>query len=142
MISKGQGKTEAEKFFVSKVNDGTLIVSKDGTCFNTRTKRYIGLNKSNNRYSKISTARNGRKDILHIQCHRLSWIVYNGDIPETKEINHLDANGYNWCLSNLELVTKSENMQHALKMGLLPDQKGANNNNYRGYSIKVNAASS
>lgn len=44
--------------------------------------------------------------------------------PENKpEVNHIDGNKMNFCLSNLEWCTKSENTIHAFKNGLM-DIKG------------------
>ncbi len=117
-----------EKFFLSKVEDKTLTVKKDGTVFNNKTGRYVGATGSGG-YPKYSMAENGRNSITHhIQIHRLVWIVFNGDIPEDKIINHLDGNKENPKLENLECCTLSENMIHASKNNLLKSQKGALNN--------------
>ena len=42
--------------------------------------------------------------------HRLVWEAFNGPIPEGLQINHLDENKHNNSLSNLSLVTPSENI--------------------------------
>ena len=60
--------------------------------------------------------------------HRLVWEAFNGAIEGRLEINHKDLNRANNALSNLELVTHQQNMQHAIdaykSKGLLRAVKG------------------
>jgi len=56
--------------------------------------------------------------------HRLVWETFNGKIPIELEINHIDGNKLNNNLSNLELVTSSENKLHAFNTGLKFAKKG------------------
>lgn len=117
-ISKGLGISEAEKFFIQQYLNNVIEVTQDGLIFNNKTKRYIGATGSG-RYPKISMARANRKDVLHIQIHRLVWIIFKGDIPKDKEIHHKDNDRENRDLDNLELVDHSTNMKFALSDGLL-----------------------
>ena len=48
-----------------------------------------------------------------ILAHRLIWIACCGEIPADLEINHRDGQRDNNALSNLEVVTKGQNLQHA-----------------------------
>lgn len=50
--------------------------------------------------------------------HRLVAEAWIGSIPEGYEVNHKDANKWNNKVSNLEIVTKSENIRHAFENGL------------------------
>jgi hypothetical protein len=47
-----------------------------------------------------------------VLAHRLIWVYHNGAVPAGYEINHIDGVKHNNLLSNLELVTRSENMRH------------------------------
>lgn len=49
------------------------------------------------------------------KVHRLVMQVFIGEIPEGYEVNHIDSDRLNNCLSNLEYVTRSENIQHAME---------------------------
>ena len=55
-----------------------------------------------------------------IRFHRLVYMYHTRElIPEGLYINHIDGNKQNNHYDNLELVTQSENMKHACKIGLL-----------------------
>ena len=50
--------------------------------------------------------------------HRIVWETFRGKIPQDYEINHIDHDKTNNKLSNLELVTHSENIHKSfLKYG-------------------------
>lgn len=42
-------------------------------------------------------------------AHRIIWLLFNGRIPESMVINHIDCNPSNNKIENLELVTKKTN---------------------------------
>ncbi len=47
------------------------------------------------------------------QVHRLVWMEANNSfIPKNLEVNHIDLNKTNNHISNLEIVTQEQNMQH------------------------------
>ena len=49
----------------------------------------------------------------YLLVHRFIYECIKGDIPNGLQINHIDSNRQNNCIDNLEVVTQSENMQHA-----------------------------
>ena len=53
-------------------------------------------------------------------AHRVIWEMFHGPIPVGLVIDHIDGNPGNNRLSNLRLVTVSENLSNSLKRGSLP----------------------
>lgn len=47
--------------------------------------------------------------------HRLVWETFNGDIPEGKQIDHIDGDTSNNSIDNLQVVSARENMNKYLK---------------------------
>ena len=49
-------------------------------------------------------------------AHRLVYMWFYEDIPEGIQVNHKDGNGHNNSLDNLELMTPSQQMIHAVNV--------------------------
>lgn len=54
-----------------------------------------------------------------VVAHRLIWVVAHGAIPAGMEINHRNGQKLDNRLENLELVTREQNIRHALRTGLM-----------------------
>jgi len=78
-------------------------------------KEYKLINWGN--YLSSGFRKNGKN--YSILVHRLVMESFIGPYPEKKEVNHKDGIKHNNYLNNLEYVTKSENIEHAYKIGLL-----------------------
>lgn len=54
-------------------------------------------------------------------AHRLVWTSFEGPIPADKQLNHKDGDKDNPDLTNLEVVTASENILHSFReLGRIP----------------------
>jgi len=73
-------------------------------------------------YQVINLIEDGRRRTLKI--HRIVLGSFIGQCPEGMQVNHKDGDKTNNCLENLEYVTPSENMRHALKTGLRVPPRG------------------
>lgn len=81
------------------------------------------------KYADIHLWKNSKYVSTHV--HRLVALAFIPNPENKPEVNHMDGNRLNNNVNNLEWVTKQENMEHAIRLGLMPDQKGVNNNNYK-----------
>ncbi len=100
---------------------GKLISLKN----NYNQDRVLIMKQSNkkNSYSKYVLREN--KIAKTFLKHRLVALCYLPNKENKPHVNHKDGDKTNNCISNLEWVTRSENMQHALKNKLLiPNSKG------------------
>lgn len=88
------------------------------------TKERI-LKSSNKRYAGVTLVRDGIKKYPNI--HRLvaeNFIANPFNLPC---VNHIDGNGLNNCVTNLEWCNQSQNTQHAYNTGLHKGRKGIKN---------------
>ena len=76
-------------------------------------------------YHSIRLYRNGRQYTFRV--HRLVYSTFINDIPKGYELNHLDCNKANNSISNLEICTRQENMDHAVREGRIKGKKGTFN---------------
>lgn len=102
--------------------NGQIIQKKD------KSKRNDGKG-----YYTVSLWKNNIEKNIYI--HRLVIEAFVSKIPAKMEVNHIDGIKTNNNLSNLEIVTRSGNIQHAYKTGLIREKLGEKKkNNNSGYS--------
>lgn len=70
-----------------------------------------------NQYYFVKIQCNGKIETIRI--HRHQGILFLNNPENKKEVNHIDGVKLNIHLSNLEWNTKSENMKHAFRTGLI-----------------------
>ena len=59
-------------------------------------------------YLQVKTSMEGK--LYRKYAHVLVWEAFNGAIPEGYEVDHIDDNKQNNQLSNLQLLTRKQNM--------------------------------
>lgn len=69
----------------------------------------------------------GNKTQKTTSVHRAVVETFVGEIPKDKNIDHIDGIKHNNKLSNLEIVSRSENQKRAYKLGLVTGCKGESN---------------
>jgi hypothetical protein len=65
-----------------------------------------------------------KKNGKNISIHRYVWKFFKGEIKNRLTVNHKDGNKLNNEISNLELMTFSENSKHSWENGLARPCKG------------------
>ncbi len=93
------------------VETPNYIVYDDGTTIHKRFDRPVG-HKRKDGYLEFSNADDNRKKTL---AHRFIWKVFNGEIPNGMQVNHVNGVKDDNRLVNLELVTRQHNQQHCEK---------------------------
>ena len=114
-----------------KVSDKGRVRSLPRVCMNE------GSNKSNrniahrlippfvtdNGYAEVSLSMSGHTRRLFV--HRIVATAFIPN-PENKcDVNHIDGNKQNNCLTNLEWATRKENVNHAISTGLMHPESSA-----------------
>ena len=117
-----------EKKFVKIIENGVLvenrnyIVYENGDVYSVRGNRIlkpqaIAGYKNKKKYLAVSLNKK-----LHY-VHRVVFFTFVNELPKNDyQVNHKDGNKRNNNLTNLEYITKKQNMEHAQKAGLLKDQ--------------------
>ena len=86
------------------------VVNKDGEVANLKTCKKL---KGTERSGYLRVLIKGK----NYSIHRLVWEAFNGEIPSGYYVDHIDGNRANNSISNLRIVTQSENMKNAMKNG-------------------------
>lgn len=90
----------------------------------TRPGRFLKTTPHNAGYLQAALwARNQQHTFL---VHQLVAAAFIGPVPYGYEINHKDGDKHNNIATNLEYITRPDNIQHAIGLGLF-NTKGVNN---------------
>ena len=97
---------------------GLYEVSDQGNVRRVHTPKHglKAMNK-NRGYHLVHLYRNNERKAIYV--HQLVAAAFIGPCPSGKEVNHINGKRDDNRVSNLEYVTRSENMQHAVRTGLL-----------------------
>jgi hypothetical protein len=97
-----------------KVSDCGVVFSKDRVQGNRTIKaRKMALVSNGTGYLQVTLNLNNTRKKIYI--HRLVWEMFNGPIPKGYEIDHINCNKADNQISNLQLMTRKENMSKCLK---------------------------
>lgn len=101
------------------------IIDRLGNVYNTITRRRLYPIKSNGGYYRVNLTIEKYK-LIHPSIHRLVANAFIKNPFNKPDVNHIDGDKSHNYVENLEWVTKSENIIHAFKIGLM-NHKGSNN---------------
>jgi len=93
-------------------------VDRIGNVKNIKTGRSIASQTTHRGYLRANLYINGKTKGFYV--HRLVGYKYLSNENNSPFINHKDGNKLNNCHSNLEWVTRSQNVQHGLRTKLIP----------------------
>lgn len=85
-------------------------ISTEGRIRKARSKQLLKTN-SNQPYYQVWLNKNGLREIKKV--HQLVALTFLGEPPDGCIVNHIDLNTHNNRLSNLEYLTRPQNIQHA-----------------------------
>lgn len=94
-----------------KKDIGSYIVYSDGRVYSKISERFLNPTLCSSGYLTLGSVLGS--------VHRLVVKTFMGEIPLGLAVNHKDGDKTNNNLSNLEVVTYSENMRHAYRIGLI-----------------------
>lgn len=75
--------------------------------------RILKPGKTKKGYLFVRLTKNGITKNFYV--HRLVWEAFNGEIPDGYEINHIDENTGNNCLSNLSAASHKTNINYGTR---------------------------
>ena len=90
-------------------------ITIDSKVYNIKTNKLLKQNINGRGYYQVNLFNNKVSNTLRV--HRLLMEAYY-PINEKLDVNHIDGNKLNNKLSNLEWVTRRENIKHAYRIGL------------------------
>lgn len=102
---------EDGKFWKQYLNTNYLV-SKDGQVYNTKTKILLKQTPNQSGYIRYTLRINNKS--YSKQAHILVINTWTNENLEGKVVNHIDGNTTNNNIENLEVITKSENANHAI----------------------------
>jgi len=116
-IAPWTGFSYVDNFWMGPIGFRHYWVTWDGRVFSDLTGTYLVGNFSFDGYLRVLLKRDSGGYIT-IGIHRLVAMMYLPNPLNKPEVNHIDGNKLNNCVTNLEWCSGQENVAHALKHGL------------------------
>jgi hypothetical protein len=104
---------EVKEFFEYDSQIGKLVWKfhpEMGSAWNGRNVGKVAGSESKRGYRQI-----GLKGTKYL-AHRLTWIYFNGDIPEGLDIDHINRTPSDNRIENLRMATRRENIQNSKRV--------------------------
>lgn len=100
------------------------FVSSKGDIYSDKyhTRRSLKPRKNAKGYLYVNLCKDGKYKSIEIQ--RLVAQEFLENFDPSLQVNHIDGNKQNNSVENLEMVTQSGNIKHAISMKLLDPKKG------------------
>lgn len=91
-----------------------VIYPKQGIIWSCKSNKWVGAkNKKSGYWYCALTSDDGK--VWKTKVHRVIWIAVNGEIPNGLEVNHINEDKSNNSISNLNLLTRKENINYGTR---------------------------
>lgn len=97
--------------------DGDYLLSSSGHIYSTKSNKFMTFSITGAGYLAFRRLYQGKSKSHYV--HRLVAKYFLPIFDSSLDVNHKDGDKYNNHISNLEMVTKSENTQHGYDNNLL-----------------------
>lgn len=111
---------------ITFIGNGRYYATEDGHIYDFIREQLVSECLIKSGYLIVHLRDNGKSKIYTV--HRIIGRVFCDGYRECLDINHKNGNKTDNKPENLEWVTRSENLQHAYKIGLRKSQKGEKRN--------------
>jgi hypothetical protein len=119
---------------IGKIKSLEKLVS-NGKKYILKKERILIKIMSSSGYYYVNLYKNKKSKVTYI--HRIVVENFIPNVENKSQVNHIDGNKKNNCISNLEWCTRIENAQHALKNGLFPVGERGNSKLNAGDILKI-----
>lgn len=93
------------------------LIYNTGKIYSLKTKRFLKLHYDSCGYRHVTLYKGTKSSRVTIKVHILVAKAFISNPLNKREVNHIDCNKSNNVVTNLEWVTKKENIKHALLKG-------------------------